>query len=288
MILSASEHDVHDAQTGRAPCAAGEYWEQRARQFATQGSGLKAVCSYGMPGFYNRAIDTTQRHVMAPWIKKTGGAKVLDAGCGVGRWSRMMAAQGAHVTGLDLSPTMVTEALRRAVADGVESKYDFMVADLADFTSEVVYDYIFVITVLQHILNPERLEQAVRVLKSQLAPGGKIILLEAAPSRTSRQCDTPVFHARTEAFYLDLFAANGLTATHIRGVDPMPFKTWLLPHYQKLPELVRIPCLAAATYLSLPIDLWFGKYLTAKSWHKLFTLEHKFESGGGKSSSAAD
>src|SRR4029077_19830606 len=32
------------------------YWEERARRFATEGNALAAVCSYGMPAFYNRVI----------------------------------------------------------------------------------------------------------------------------------------------------------------------------------------------------------------------------------------
>src|SRR5262249_43034291 len=36
------------------------YWEDRARRFAKQGYGLAAVCSYGMPEFYNRAIHLEQ------------------------------------------------------------------------------------------------------------------------------------------------------------------------------------------------------------------------------------
>ena len=37
------------------------YWEERARRFAAEGAGLAAVCSYGMPEFYNRVIDLEQR-----------------------------------------------------------------------------------------------------------------------------------------------------------------------------------------------------------------------------------
>jgi hypothetical protein len=33
------------------------YWEERARRFATDGEGLAAVCSYGVPGFCNRMIE---------------------------------------------------------------------------------------------------------------------------------------------------------------------------------------------------------------------------------------
>ena len=67
------------------------YWEERARRFGGTGAGLAAVCSYGMPWFYNRYIDLTQWLALSPWLDVAVGTSVLDVGCGVGRWSRRLA-----------------------------------------------------------------------------------------------------------------------------------------------------------------------------------------------------
>ena len=83
------------------------YWEDRARRFASQGAGLAAVCAYGMPEFYNKMIHCCQHLALAPWLNIAPGTRVLDVGCGVGRWSSLLAARGAIVTGMDLSPTMI-------------------------------------------------------------------------------------------------------------------------------------------------------------------------------------
>src|SRR5258707_12357444 len=90
------------------------YWEDRARRFAAEGDGLAAVCAYGMPEFYNRAIHLEQRLALAPWLKVRPGARVLDVGCGVGRWSRLLAARGAEGAGIDLSAPMIEKARDRA------------------------------------------------------------------------------------------------------------------------------------------------------------------------------
>src|ERR1700750_3375535 len=95
------------------------YWEERARRFAGEGAGLAAVCAYGMPEFYNRTIQLEQRLALRPWLNVAPGTRVLDVGCGVGRWSRMLAARGAHVTGVDLSPTMIKQERHRAARGGL-------------------------------------------------------------------------------------------------------------------------------------------------------------------------
>jgi hypothetical protein len=62
------------------------YWEERARRFAGEGAGLAAVCAYGMPEFYNRAIQLEQRLALRPWLNLAPGTRVLDVGCGVACW----------------------------------------------------------------------------------------------------------------------------------------------------------------------------------------------------------
>lgn len=248
------------------------YWEGRARAYASQGEGLAAVCSYGMPDFYNRAIHLCQFLALRPLLQQTRSQSVLDVGCGVGRWSLRMAKQGAVVTGVDLSPSMICEAQRRAVQAGLDNRCQFHHADLAELNLGAQYEFILGVTVLQHILDPARLESAVRRLKAHLAPGGRIVLIEAAPRERVLRCDTPIFQARGETSYRELFAKCGLRVDLVAGVDPMPLKTLLLPYYAKLPKFVALTALACVTALSLPIDALFGRHCVRSSWHKLFVL----------------
>jgi 2-polyprenyl-3-methyl-5-hydroxy-6-metoxy-1,4-benzoquinol methylase len=246
------------------------YWEERARRFAHEGAGLAAVCSYGMPGFYNASIHICQQLALSRWLAVAPGTKVLDVGCGVGRWSRQLARRGALVTGVDLSPTMVAEAGRRAAAEGVGDRCTFRVADLTELDLPDCFSLVLGVTVLQHILAPGAMELAVRRLAQHLAPGGRLVLLEAAPTERIARCDTPVFQARDAGSYCAAFANAGLEVACVTGVDPAPFKTWLLPHYRRLPRPVAIAALAAVTGLSLPIDVIAGRASADASWHKVF------------------
>jgi 2-polyprenyl-3-methyl-5-hydroxy-6-metoxy-1,4-benzoquinol methylase len=248
------------------------YWEERARRFAAEGDGLAAVCSYGMPAFYNRAIHFTQALALAPWLKVDPGMRVLDVGCGIGRWSRLLAARGAEVTGVDLSPTMIDEARRRTAAAGLAERCRFLVQDSAALHAGGPFDLVLGVTVLQHILDPRALRAALSRIARHCAPGGRIVLLEAAPTSCAQQCDSTVFEARRRDVYLQLFADCGLVLRAITGVDPAPFRTLLLPHLPRLPRPLAVGALALATALSLPIDALFGRRAVARSWHAVFVL----------------
>lgn len=251
-----------------------EYWEERARRFAVEGEGLAAVCSYGMPRFYNRLIHFCQRRALEPWLKVDPRTRVLDVGCGVGRWSRLLASRGASVTGVDLSPTMIAEAERRAAASGLEGRCRFVVQDSAALEVAGYFDLILCVTMLQHMPDPGALRAALRRMALHLAPRGRLVVLEAAPARPASRCNSAVFTARQRAFYLGLFHECGLRVMAISGVDPAPFKMWLLPHLPRLPRPLRVTALALATALSAPLDALCGRLLTERSWHALFVLQH--------------
>jgi hypothetical protein len=58
----------------------------------------------------------------------------------------------------------------------------------------------------------------------------------------------------------------------VTGVDTAPLKSVVLPIYAGLPRPLAYLGLAAATALSLPIDLVFGRRLISWSWHKVMVL----------------
>jgi SAM-dependent methyltransferase len=253
----------------------GTYWEDRARRFAGEGAGLAAVCAYGMPEFYNRAIHLEQRLALRPWLEVKPGTRVLDVGCGVGRWSRLVAARGATVTGVDLSPTMIAQAQRRATDEGVAERCRFRVQDLSKLDLGEQFDLVLGVTVLQHILDTSALRAAVIGMTAHLAPGGRMILLEAAPTGVINRCDSTVFRARQRDVYLDLFRECDLELRALTGVDPAPFRTQLLPYIRRLPSRVALGLTALATALSLPVDALFGRRAVNRSWHAVFVLEQK-------------
>jgi len=247
-----------------------QFWEARAQAFAGVGEGLQAICSYAMPGFYNRAIDITQRAAMKALIDSIRpGSQVLEYGCGVGRWTREIARRGAHVTAMDFSATMLAEARDRTAAAGLAERCRFIHSDVTAVQLTERFDVILGVTVLQHVLDENRLAATIARLARHLKPGGRLVLVEAAPSADHRRCDTATFRARTLQSYLEKLNAAGLAVVDVRGVDPSPLKLWVVPRFKTWPRALAVGALLLATLISLPIDILFARLLTGRSWHKI-------------------
>jgi len=255
--------------------AAASYWDERAHRYAFKGAGLAAICSYGMPAFYNRYIDICQRRALAPWLRKPArpGSTALDVGCGVGRWSLQLARQGHDVTAVDLSPRMIERAEARAREAGLPCR--FAVGDVATLALDRTFDLILSVTVLQHITEPRAAATAIERLAAHLSSTGELVLLEAAPSLATTRCDTAAFRARTLDWYEEALGRAGLRLTGCHGVDPMPLKSWLVPAYRRMPRPLRLAALALTTAVSLPLDLALGRALTRRSWHVVLVARHR-------------
>lgn len=99
--------------------------------------------------------------------------RVLDLGCGQGRNSVWLAAQGHTVTGLDLSEVGIEQARRLASQVGVP--VEFAVRDVVgDYSPAAAYDLVL-LSYLQ--LPPDKRVVAHRRAIEALAPGGEVFLI---------------------------------------------------------------------------------------------------------------
>jgi ubiquinone/menaquinone biosynthesis C-methylase UbiE len=114
------------------------------------------------------------------------GVRVLEIGCGTGTLATMMAAQGATVTGIDVSPAMLSEAEKKVAQGKFGDRITLKHMDatvIADHFSDASYDLI-VSTLVFSELAPDEQRHVLEACRKLLAPEGRLLIAdEVAPTR---------------------------------------------------------------------------------------------------------
>jgi ubiquinone/menaquinone biosynthesis C-methylase UbiE len=159
-----------------SPYHPAEYWAGLAEKYdSADPDGFAPVLHPGAPDWFNRLIDSLQLRAMKRALgvaNLAAGARILDVGCGTGRWLRRYRELGFRPVGVDRTPAMLELARRRDSATPLVAGE----AHRLPFAS-AQFDCVSDVTVVQHIpsaLQPVALAEMMRVL----APGGKLILME--------------------------------------------------------------------------------------------------------------
>jgi len=80
--------------------------------------------------------------------------RVLDIGCGPGRYCAAFAMRGAHVTGVDFAPAMIEEASRLAIEARVSERCAFTVSDVLAFRADEPFDIVIANGFFDYIADP--------------------------------------------------------------------------------------------------------------------------------------
>jgi len=153
-----------------------EYWAALAENSdSVDASGLAPVLHPNSPPWFNRSIDALQFRAVKRAIAAAAlpqGARILDVGCGTGRWVRRYQELGFRATGVDATLGM----LRVARGCGTVAPLAAGEAYRLPFP-DAKFDFVSDITVIQHIprsLQPRALGEMMRVIRT----GGHLILME--------------------------------------------------------------------------------------------------------------
>lgn len=125
------------------------------------------------------------------------GARILDAGCGVGSHAIELARRGYAVNGVDLSPQFVTEAQRRLGETALP--VSFSVGDILDLSAAIPYDAILCRGVLNDLLDEPNRRGAFLSFARALRSGGVLILdVREWDATLRRKTQEPVFEKSVE------------------------------------------------------------------------------------------
>jgi SAM-dependent methyltransferase len=119
------------------------------------------------------------------------GARVLEAGCGIGSQTRFLAVNSpqARFTCLDISHDSLAQAQAAAAARGL-TNLEFRQGDLYHPPlAEASFDHVFVCFVLEHLADPLA---ALAQLRRALKPGGSLTVIEGDHGSCYFHPETPL------------------------------------------------------------------------------------------------
>jgi 2-polyprenyl-3-methyl-5-hydroxy-6-metoxy-1,4-benzoquinol methylase len=182
------------------------------------------------------------------------GRRVLDAGCGQGYLARVLAASGAHVTGIDISPRLIDQARKKSTGGDI----DYQVADLSQPLPALAESFGAIASYL--VLNDVPGYQGfATTLADVLRPGGSAVLAcnnpyygvlsrhvadyfdsgTASPYRGLWAAGIKAYYYhRTLEEYLDAFLAAGLRLTKLSDLSALADDH---PPHSIVPDDVRFP-----------------------------------------------
>lgn len=106
--------------------------------------------------------------VMLDLCGKVEGLDVLDAGCGEGRFCRMLAERGARTVGIDPTTALIAEARRRQPG-GIFHAAGAEDLPLADASMDLVVSYVALLDIPDY-------RAAIREMARVLRPGGRCVV----------------------------------------------------------------------------------------------------------------
>ena len=143
---------------------------------------LRATWIAGDFGVIARSIEEGAEEFVERLAPKPG-TTILDVACGTGNLAIPAAKAGATVTGVDIAPNLIDQAIERAAAEGVEAKFD--VGDAEDLQySDGSFDIVMTMFGAMFAPRPDvTAAELVRVCK----PGGLIAMANWTPTAFTGQ-----------------------------------------------------------------------------------------------------
>ena len=106
--------------------------------------------------------------------EKIKPCKTIDLGCGIGNYTIYIATKGFNVTGIDISPSAISIAKKKAKEKGVEC--NFLVADIVSNIEDfkINFDFAYDWELLHHIF-PDKRQKYVENVYKILNPKAKYL-----------------------------------------------------------------------------------------------------------------
>ena len=155
-------------------------------------------------------------------LKNGKGKKVLEIGCGIGAFAKILNERNFKVDATDLSPYIIERA--KKIHQGI----NFSILDIEKSTRvHERYDYIFALEVMEHLRNPFK---ALTNIKKMLENKG--VLIFSTPFPTEEMLADPMhINIHPPEFWLSEGEKAGYKSVKIKNVSFVPFLYKLHPFF---------------------------------------------------------
>jgi SAM-dependent methyltransferase len=204
---------------------------------------------------------------MAPtmeWLALTGRESILELGCGTGRYTELLAAQGGRVLAMDFSRPSLLETEERLRALGVAEKVGLVNASIGDFCV-APRSFDVVLSTLTSNLPDRGHRQAMYALAATaLKPGGRFVFSAHHYGLRAHRERTP----KTGLYQAGGIFREYLTAAEIREEIAGAFKGLRLQ-----PIRIYLPFLSRNPAFRVRVSRWAEKVPLLRDFGDLLLIE---------------
>lgn len=181
------------------------YWSRRAEEFDALYTGRTGRASRLWNRLTRRNIGDRFRFTLRA-VGAVDGKRILDVGCGSGRYCVELAAAGeAEVVGVDVAPGMLALAERLAARRGLAGRCVFVRTDVLDFAPAEPFDETVAMGFFDYVPEPLSVLSHLRALT-----GGKLIA--SFPCRLSGRAPFRKLWLKARGCYVRLYGRGEVEA----------------------------------------------------------------------------
>lgn len=187
------------------------YWQARHRKY---GADFRGVGNVSLAGDANERQIQQKALLLAHLLGRLGvsrGARVLDAGCGRGYLTMLLAQVGLDFVGCDVSKDAIENAYGR---DGIA----YVQSPLATLSLGERFAAVLCIDVLYHVVDDDEWQGTLTALHAHTQPGGHLCIIE---NLTAEVSPSPHCRWRTLADYESFCRQAGSRIVSVETYTPL-------------------------------------------------------------------
>ncbi len=179
------------------------FWEKHAAKYQTAFEKLPELADY---------VHRAEKRHLFRVLKPRG--RVLDLGCGTGRWAFEFAPHCDYVLGVDFAEGMIRRAQEEAQRRQMRN-VEFRVGSVESFRSEETFDIIILSGVLVYFPD-DALAAVLQNVAAMLNPGGVVVSRETVGIHRRIEVQNE-FHEKVEDAYSAIYRLPEEYETHFRA-----------------------------------------------------------------------